>query len=463
MKSNFIIADPIHQVMNFGSDEKTRLLIKNLLATSACQRLRRISQLGMASFVFPGATHTRFSHSLGVAHLARNILSHLIEREEDRRQEIKQQRRAVMVAALLHDIGHGPFSHSFENVLVRLGHQAHAPLHEDWTHAIINDPRSDVAHILDDERHGVDKSTVASIFSQHRGAQQLQPYLKEIVSSQLDADRLDYLVRDAHFAGVEIGRIDVQYLINCTMIIHDAQGDGQDHLGLVTKGVKAYETFAFARYLMNRSVYLHKAVNVLQYMMEELIRLVILHLADLDSHGGGASAAIPGYFRKLSTVVGQKLDKASFMKKHFADYFDLTEASVWNMVEALGRLDAKFKGPPEIPQLARRLLKRELYKSLVISGPCQPEISQALEQLGHDNCVVQQTRTTLYKRSVVPVLVGSETGSAPREISSVSDILFRMKDHDERETLIIITNPAKEKQIKKIIGPEGLEPQLTGL
>src|SRR5260370_26361528 len=143
MRKTTIITDPIHQVMNFGSDPVLQDCFKKVLDTRTFQRLRRITQLGMASYVFPGATHTRFSHSLGVAYLAHSVLTHLRERAPDAedRSEIDHVFNGVMMAALLHDVGHGPFSHSFEQVL--MGY-ACAPLHEDWTATFISHTGSDI-------------------------------------------------------------------------------------------------------------------------------------------------------------------------------------------------------------------------------------------------------------------------------------------------------------------------------
>src|SRR5947208_1553171 len=107
-----IITDPIHHVMESGSDPRTRESLKQVIDTESFQRLRRIMQLGLTSFVFPGATHTRFSHSLGAAFLARRVLMHLDEQVVDNeRKEIEDNRLLITLAALLHDVGHGPFSH----------------------------------------------------------------------------------------------------------------------------------------------------------------------------------------------------------------------------------------------------------------------------------------------------------------------------------------------------------------
>src|SRR5262245_37190619 len=142
MRKTHIITDPVYQVMNFGSDQELKHALGAVIDTRTFQRLRRISQLGLASYVFPGANHTRFSHCLGAAYLAYAVLTHLRERadKEDEKKAINEAFKPVIMAALLHDVGHGPFSHSFEQVLSEYGW---APGHEDWTKAMISHKSSD--------------------------------------------------------------------------------------------------------------------------------------------------------------------------------------------------------------------------------------------------------------------------------------------------------------------------------
>src|ERR1700680_1791307 len=143
MRKAKIITDPIHQVMNFGSDSALIKCFKRVIDTKTVQRLRRIKQLCLASYVFPGATHTRFSNSLGVTNLARSVLLHLREGDSGSdRGQIEKNFNSVFLAALLHDVGHGPFAHSFERVLC--GHK-NAPDHEDWTATLISHAASELA------------------------------------------------------------------------------------------------------------------------------------------------------------------------------------------------------------------------------------------------------------------------------------------------------------------------------
>jgi uncharacterized protein len=196
-----IITDPVHQVLNLGSDSRSRKAFKEVVDTATFQRLRRITQLGLASYVFPGALHSRFLHSLGVIYLAHTVLRHLRERalQEDASEaaELNELELEVKLCALLHDVGHGPFSHSFENVLKSIAEIKDPPLHEDWTAAIITGEESDIRAAL--VNNGLNVNRIASVFT-NGGIEKFPPYLKQIISSQLDVDRMDYLVRDSHFA-----------------------------------------------------------------------------------------------------------------------------------------------------------------------------------------------------------------------------------------------------------------------
>ena len=253
MSKPWYVADPVHQFVEVGEDYGD--VVRELVATLPFQRLRRISQLGLASFVFPCAVHSRFSHSLGAAHLAAQVVTQL--------KVPPDQARAVVCAALLHDVGHGPFSHSFEHAVRQVF--PNGPKHEEWTKAII---RASLREIL--ARYEVDADLVCDLISGSSEAAPVPTYLRQVISSQLDVDRMDYLCRDAHFTGVPIGQVDLPYLIkNIRTIDHG----GEQTLGITEKGVSSFEAFAFARHVMTRMVYHHKQVATFETMMEEFIRL----------------------------------------------------------------------------------------------------------------------------------------------------------------------------------------------
>jgi HD superfamily phosphohydrolase len=441
---SIIFTDPIYQVMNFGSRDDTRSLLRSILDTQPFQRLRRISQLGLASLVFPGATHSRFSHCLGAAFLANHVLAHLSEREGRNVYKGQKQRHAVLATALLHDIGHGPFSHAFEQVLKGLVESDdERPLHEDWTKLIIQHKDSVIHRVL--EEHDIPSEQVASVFGKVSGSEPLPRYLKQIVSSQLDVDRMDYLMRDSHFAGVSIGKVDVFYLIHCLIVVQHG-GSQQRDLGLETKGVKAYEAFALARQLMNRTVYYHKTIKVLEFMMEYFLRRVIGTHDDICDIVPTLKPVIPPYFTAVAgAITNNRLkDKKAFMEEALDDYFQLTEDQVWNLVWAIANTDhPKLE---DLRKLAKSLLERRLLKNFRIQPGKEEVLKERLEQKGYEerkHFAIVNTHSTAYKSTSEKVFI--ELGKKRiEEVTAISELISLMRDRPESESVLIALDDADE-------------------
>ena len=220
-----------------------------LVDTPAVQRLRYVRQLGHAFLVYPGATHTRFEHALGTYHLARRVLTQL-EEVEGRRADPGES-LTVRVAALLHDIGHYPFSHALE--------EAGLPHHEDLAARHLT--TAPLAGVL--ERLGVPAPKLLSLI---QGKSALP--VAGIVAGSLDVDKLDYLSRDATMCGVPYGVIDVDRLLTSLTL-----ADGR--LALHPKGLAALESLLFAKYQMYRNVYWHHAVRSATAMFKRLVRRTI--------------------------------------------------------------------------------------------------------------------------------------------------------------------------------------------
>lgn len=442
MRKTTIITDPIHQVMNFSSDPKLVKCFKEVLDTRTFQRLRRITQLGMASYVFPGATHTRFSHSLGVAYLAHAVLAHLRERAEDQdRGEIDQAFNQVMMAGLLHDVGHGPFSHSFEQVLK--GYRC-APLHEDWTATFISQSGSEINQRL--QENDVDPVSLASVFSKPPGNGLARQY-RQIVSSQLDVDRMDYLVRDSHFAGVAIGRFDVHYLIHSIVVISHGE-NGAKTLGLTPKGVKAYEAFLLARQLMNRTVYYHHNVKVLEFMMEHFLRLIIEHLDEIDSVDPLAPF-VPPYLKRVAAAIKQGADKAALMAEGYQDYIRLTEDVVWSLVSAA----ADSQTVPVLQMLAQKLVVRDILPHFAVNAGKMDLLRETLlgEGLvdGRDFHLLD-LKTTMYKGDGDERVFVLDWQGQIEEVGEHSDTISAFRDRPEAESLLIVIDTTKVSAITKL-------------
>ena len=232
-----VIKDPVHGYILLDG------FALELIDTPEVQRLRRIRQLGLSTFVYPGANHTRFEHSLGTLHLVDQILDHLgISGKE---------RDDIRAAALLHDIGHGPFSHSTEDLLERYTGKNH----DDVSDLMMGK----IADIL--ESHSIDPSLISKLILG-------ETPLGQLINSELDADRMDYLVRDAYYTGVAYGVIDYVRLIY-EMELRD------EWLVVKEGGLQTAESLLVSRFLMHPTVYFHHVSRIgeamLSHATEELI------------------------------------------------------------------------------------------------------------------------------------------------------------------------------------------------
>jgi HD superfamily phosphohydrolase len=241
-----IIRDPLWN--NIAVDP----LAIRLVDTPTFQRLRYVRQLGLAFLVYPGATHSRFEHALGTYHLARRALALLDERGA--LADIPRRECAtIRIAALLHDIGHYPFSHALEEI--------GALHHEEVARPLITE-----GPVADALRGAMSEETPDEIMALIRGVSRSP--LRRLISGSLDLDKLDYLRRDAFMCGVPYGEIDVDRLLNSLTVVQSAEGT---EIGIVEKGLSALESLLFARYQMYRNVYWHHAVRSATAMYKRLV------------------------------------------------------------------------------------------------------------------------------------------------------------------------------------------------
>jgi HD superfamily phosphohydrolase len=229
-----IIKDPVHGYIEVPSPALA------ILDSPPLQRLRYIRQLGFSYLVYPGANHTRFEHSLGTMFLSLVMARQLMLNEEEQKM--------VTAAALIHDIGHGPFSHAIEPVMKKLCGITHH--HASW---FLEDP--DLSLILED--HDISRAEVAAMLQgNHR--------LSEILHGDLDVDRMDYLLRDAHYTGAPYGTVDAHRLIRNTIIT-----DG--HIAIEEGGINAAESLLIARTLMRPAVYFHHVSRIAEMMFSHAV------------------------------------------------------------------------------------------------------------------------------------------------------------------------------------------------
>ena len=247
--SDKVFRDPLYNYIAFDR-VRDRWLI-DLINCPEVQRLRRIHQLGVSNFTYPGADHTRFAHSLGVTHLMKLVLEKL-ERSNDA-ETVKNARQALLATALLHDVGHGPFSHLFEPCL--------GINHEQWSIEVVRDESTKVHQVLKKEGAYLPDHVADLIDSDNSKHPAWQ---RALMSSQLDVDRLDYLRRDSLCTGAGYGNFDWHRLL--TTVDFYAETD----LVWPEKSALAIEEYIFARYYMYQNVYLHKTTRGFEQLLQAM-------------------------------------------------------------------------------------------------------------------------------------------------------------------------------------------------
>lgn len=310
-----IVNDPVHGFINISSD-----IIFDLIEHKYFQRLRRITQLGLTHFVYPGAIHTRFHHAIGAMHLM-NLAIDVIRSKGHTITE--DEAKAVTIAILLHDIGHGPFSHVLENVLIK------NVSHEDISLEFIRS--------LNDQFNGQLELALKIFQNKYK-----KKFLHQLVSSQLDVDRLDYLKRDSFFTGVSEGVIGSDRIIKMLNVV-------DDNLVVEAKGIYSIEKFLIARRLMYWQVYLHKTVVV-----AEEILIKILKRAKFLAKNGVELFASPTFSFFIYNDIGKvDFENNSKVLEQFSDLDDndiILSLKVW-----------KNHSDKVLSQLCSRLIDRNLF------------------------------------------------------------------------------------------------------
>lgn len=345
------VRDPVHGLIAFEKEGPSARLDQTawkLLKTPEFQRLRRIRQLGVSEFTFPGATHSRFAHSIGVFHTARSLVKVLRRFIPDAEFDDDKANIAIL-AAIVHDIGHGPFSHAFETV--QKARKADKN-HEKWSAEIVLNPAGNIYPILEGFRAGMAKA-IADLLTAENPSDEYHA----IVSSSFDADRLDYLRRDKLMTGSGAGGIDFDWLVD-NIRVADVPLAGDDEEGGPTfktfcldhKAVQAAEAFLLARYHLFEQVYLHKTTRG----VETLLRTLLARVADVAAKGR------PG---RLG------LDKDDPLIRFFGkdgenidNYLALDDFVIWAAFARIARSSDKAAA-----DLARRLRERDLYKAIDIN------------------------------------------------------------------------------------------------
>jgi len=327
-----IVNDPVH-----GFIEIPRGLTLRLIDTPAFQRLRRIKQLGQSSLVYPGAVHTRFNHALGAMHLMRQALEVLRRKKVD---ISKKEYKAALIAILMHDLGHGPFSHALEHIIIPDLH------HEDMSLALM--------HRLNQAQKGKLDLAIDIFTGKYE-----RRFLHQLVSGQLDMDRMDYLIRDSFFTGVAEGIVGIDRIIKI-LNVYDGQLVCED------KGIYSLEKFVLARRLMYWQVYLHKTAVAAEHMLVNLLRRV----RALIEAGEDVYLADPlGFFFR------HRISAANLSDEVLDRFILLDDNDIEFAIKQW-----QFSQDPVLSDLSQRYLSRRLLK---IRLQNQPFDSHYVAQLRH--------------------------------------------------------------------------------
>ncbi len=335
-----VFTDPVH-----GFVHVPKGLLLRLVDHPVVQRLRRIRQLGLGYLVFPGGEHSRFSHALGALGLMQRTLASLREKNTT---ITNAEAEGAMAAILLHDVGHGPFSHTLEHVLIRDFH------HEQMTLALMRH--------LDEEMDGALRTAIDIFIGTHP-----KPFLHQLISSQLDIDRLDYLKRDAFHTGVQEGEIGVDRILRTMRVI-------KGHIVIERKGIYAVENYVTARRLMYMQVYQHKTVLA----ADQLLKSVMHRIGDLTDAGKPPFTPSP----VLEWFLKERPSAKRGISKTLRDRFLMVDDDDF-------LLSLKYwarEKDPILRDLAKRFLERRYLRTTFLRAPLDEDRLDALRMRTAEAC-----------------------------------------------------------------------------
>lgn len=393
-----ILNDPVYGFITISDP-----LLHDIIEHPFFQRLRRIKQVGMSHLVYPGANHTRFHHALGAMHLMQEAIFSLRDKGADITDE---EARGAMVAILLHDIGHGPYSHSLEFTMVK------------------NITHEDISSMLMEElnrRFNGRLETGIRIFRN----QYPKKFLHQLVSSQLDMDRLDYLSRDSFFTGVSEGVVSNQRIIKMLHVV-------DDRLVVEEKGIYSLEKFIVARRLMYWQVYLHKTV----VSAEKLLINILTRAKELAKQGADlfASPALKFFLYKdyeLEDFISYDEVLRQFVK--LDDYDIMGAIKVWTESD-----------DPILSDLCRRLVNRRLFRVRLSNEPFEPNELEELKRVTMEETGIDEAHLNYYL--TVDELVNSAYDNETNRILILrkNGEIVDIADASDNRALMAQTRPVKK-------------------
>jgi uncharacterized protein len=442
-----VIKDPVHGTMQFSMSENNWL--KPFIDSPNFQRLRHIKQLGMGDFIFPGAVHTRFNHCLGCSYIAGQI-AHKIGLAEEERQ-------LVMIACLLHDIGHGPFSHAFEDLF-------HKKLirHEVWTPFFLAEYRTKeffAAYNRHNPRHHLTEEKFKLIEAMIMHKTPVKRLLADIVSSQLDADRLDYLLRDSHFCGVTYGEFDLRWMLNSMIIVDSSQGE---RLGLTHKGIGVVEHYLMARRLMTRNIYFHQKKLALEFFLIKLLASLAESLDDYVPYAeikktrlGTFLSRANQFNQQINSIISLEQHKQNFLLQNYTNYKELCDYDVLAVVKLLAQMDIQHPAA----QIAKRLHYRQMPKIIRLYTADVSRIKTQIAELkvAHKQAIQDwqlaliQTPHQSYAVENDPILIANEHNTV-RPLNEMSMMIDAIGDKLEHTVFLCIDKTIYDhSEIQKLV------------
>jgi len=417
-----IYRDSVHNIIRVDMEDPVGALVARLVDTAEFQRLRRIRQLGLGHFAYQAAEHSRFTHSLGAYHLATRILDRLGAKHAI----AENNRTAVRVAALVHDVGHGPFSHVVESIL-----DFH---HEEFSIQAVLSSETEIGKTL----LGFSSELAERVADIIRGTFAPQA-LGQLVSSQLDVDRMDYLLRDSLMTGVKYGIYDLEWIVKSLEI--DVDGD---RLYVSAPGIYAVEDYLQARYYMYRQVYFHRTLRSAEAVLHSLLRRAL----EIHKGGGDVWHAAGTPFENI--LGGEKLS----LKEHLS----LDDTDFVFHIKQWQKSEDKI-----LADLSSRFINRRLFKAFDLDMPEEgrEDFVRVIRNRVADHGLDPDYYVIEDKAGDVPHFFYSPDRSKPKDLIYVEDGFARPSIREISEVSSAVRGLQKGYRIHRLCFPAELTEEVA--
>ncbi|PKP58418.1 MAG: phosphohydrolase [Candidatus Altiarchaeales archaeon HGW-Altiarchaeales-2] len=425
------IRDSVWGYISFNDMEKA------IIDSPILQRLRRIKQLALTEMVYPGATNTRFEHSLGVMHLASRMYDNIVKKDKDIHilkkagylEEGDRTRQLIRLAALLHDIGHAPFSHSSESLMPTDSKTGEEYSHEDYTEAIIIGllRKTIEENDLNNRKYNITADEIAGLITGNKKLLKDKIIWKKLLSGQLDADRGDYLLRDSYYTGVKYGVYDAERLIVSSVLGINPEAKGNDDYNSLAVGVEkggwhVAESLIIARYMAFSQIVFHKTRVAYDYHLEEVMR----------------------------SFLKEKFGKITFplpTEKGIEEFLSLNDSTIWNYINENRKKDEN----------CRAIIERDHIRSIdeTPENPSDEDIdkimgkTEILKSAGLF-CHIAKSYKLWYEfgKSDSTEIIVFENYNNSKILSKYSKVVESLKD-GTHQLRIYVKQKDREKAIKK--------------